>query len=156
MTSPLLQKTLTLLTGVPAKPRQQPYRSHKAAKASTDFLRLPARWRNTQKSPTERELISAESRIGAEIFGAIPQGTRREFFNLDPSTWIWHEATPQGESTVRYEVHDHGILKVLGGARYEFLEGEELNRFMTATRMYYDRVACEIYGRDPQTGQKVI
>lgn len=150
--SDLFKKALSLITGDPALiGKSQP----KAApvKQSTDFLRMP-RGKRSQPTITERQLISAESRIGAEIFGPVPQGARREFFNLDPTTWIWHENDGQKETTVRYEIHDTGVLKVLGGARYEFLQGEELNRFVTAVQMYYERVAREVYRRDPQTGQK--
>lgn len=65
----------------------------------------------THRKLTERELIQRESEIGSMIFGEPPRGCQRDFFNLDHSTWIWHEenfdhATRQKTSTtVRYEVH---------------------------------------------------
>ena len=152
--SDLFQKALTLITGETPKISTKTPKSLKASKSATDFLRMPKN--RPLKNLTERDLISLESQIGAQIFGVAPKGTRREFFNLDPTTWIWHEASEKGETTVRYEVHDHGILKVLGGARYEFIEGEELDRFVTAVLMYYERVAREVYQRDPATGQKSI
>ena len=40
---------------------------------------------------TERELLQLESEIGSQLFGDIPKGHRRSFFNLDETTWIWHE-----------------------------------------------------------------
>ena len=43
------------------------------------------------KRMTERELIQLESEIGAQLFGEIPKGHRREFFCLDEKTWIWYE-----------------------------------------------------------------
>lgn len=113
------------------------------------------------KKLTERELIQLESEIGSKLFGDVPVGHRREFFCLDAKTWIWHEEfknpqTGKLESrTIRYEVHAKGILKVQEGARYSYLEGEELNNLVAATTMYYEQVARGIYQRDPQTGQKL-
>lgn len=110
---------------------------------------------------TERELLQLESEIGAQLFGDIPKGRRRSFFNLDPKTWIWHEewVDERGEfqqATTRYEVHDKGILKAQEGPRYEYIEGEELDNLLVATQMYYERVMREIYKRDPQTGQQIV
>lgn len=106
---------------------------------------------------TERELIQLESDIGARLFGAVPKDHRREFFNLDLSTWIWYDEwmdaqTGQRKSTtIRYEVHENGILKVQEAARYEFIEGQELDNFMAAIHLYYERVAREVYHADPST-----
>lgn len=109
---------------------------------------------------TERELLRRESAIGAQLFGPLPKGREREFFCLDDATWIWHETwkdekgRPQ-QATTRYEVHSGGILKVQAGARYEYINGAELNNLTAATRLYYERVAREVYHRDPQTGAKL-
>ena len=108
------------------------------------------------KKLTERELIQLESEVGASLFGTVEKGRRREFFNLDPSTWIWYdESTDQKTGqrtgfTIRYEVHEGGILKVQEGARYDFLDGEELENFVMAVQLYYERVQREIYRRSPQ------
>ncbi len=104
---------------------------------------------------TERELIQLESDIGARLFGEVPKGHRREFFNLDLSTWIWYDEWVDAQSgqrkstTIRYEVHENGILKVQEAARYEFIEGQELENFMAAIHLYYERVAREVYHADP-------
>lgn len=147
-TPDILKKALSLLTGTPAAP-SNPYNSK--------LFRMPKN--RPFRKLTERELITLESKIGATIFGAVPKGRRREFFCLDEVTWIWHESWKEKgvyqETTIRYEIHDNGILKVLSGARYEFISGEELNRFVTAVQMYYERVTRDVYGRDPSTGQKV-
>ena len=143
----LLRKALSLITGEPATSMP------KMSGTSTNFLR--ANKNRPLKKLTERELITLESQIGAQIFGELPKGTRREYFCLDATTWIWHESNKNNETTIRYEIHDKGILKVMGGARYEFLEGEELSRFVTAVQVYYEQVARNIYHRDPRTGQKV-
>jgi hypothetical protein len=126
----------------------------------TEDLSLP-RFGFAKKHPrtiTKRELIQLESEIGSKLFGPIPRGHRREFFNLDPDTWIWHEewtdhSGKRRTSTTRYEIHDNGILKAQEGARYNFLEGQELENFTVATRLYYEQVARQVYDCDPQTGQ---
>ncbi len=113
------------------------------------------------KSLTERELIKLESEVGSRLFGALPAGHRREFFCLDDHTWIWHEEWPDDKrklqtSTVRYEINEHGVLKVQEGARYSYLEGEELQNFGLSVRMYYEQVTREVYRRDPATGAKLV
>ena len=110
---------------------------------------------------TERELIQLESEIGRELFGPIPRGRRREFFNTDPRIWIWHEEWSdnvgrQQQLTTKYEVRDDGVWKVQPGPRYIKVEGVELNNFNKATTIYYERVARDIYKRNPHTGQKLI
>lgn len=108
------------------------------------------------KKLTERELIQLESDIGAQLFGSVPEGHRREFFNLDLSTWIWYDEWIDGitnqrmSMTIRYEVHENGILKVQEGARYNFIEGQELENFMAAIHLYYERVARELYHTEPR------
>ena len=110
---------------------------------------------------TERELIQLESQIGQQVFGATPlHVVRREFFNLDETTWIWHEEIKhedgtKEELTTRYEVQPRGILKVQPGPRYTYLEGAELQNFVLAVKEYYERVTRDLYKRDPKTGQKL-
>lgn len=141
----MLSKALSLLTGSDAKP-------------DVSWLKMP---KNRPLKPlTDRELIRLESEIGAQLFGPIPHGHRREFFNLDPRTWIWHEewvgdARQLHVATTRYEVHDNGILKVSEGAQYNYLEGQELTNLELAIRLYYERVAREIYHVDPDTGEPI-
>jgi hypothetical protein len=140
----VLKKALHLLAGDP----------------NTVKLSMP-RKRRPLKKLTERELLQLESEIGARLFGDISPGHRREFFCLDEKTWIWYEEwknpqTGKQEShTTRYEIHQNGIMKVLEGARYSFIEGQELENFVAATEMYYEQVARHVYHRDPQTGAKL-
>ena len=99
--------------------------------------------------------------MGSKIFGPIEHGRRREFFCLDEQTWIWHEewldeSRKLQTSTIRYEINEHGVLKVQEGARYSYLDGEELQNFSVAVRVYYEQVAREVYHRDPETGEKLI
>lgn len=112
----------------------------------------------TARKLSKRELIQRESEVGGQLFGPVPKGHRREFFNLDPKTWIWHEewtdhAGKRRMATTRYEIHENGILKAQEGARYNFIEGQEFDNFILSTRLYYERISREIYSRDPQTGQ---
>jgi len=139
----LFQKAVQLITGDPAQ----------------EMLSVP-KTRRPLKKMTERQLLQLESQIGAKIFGPVAPGHRREFFCLDENTWIWHEEWKdkkgvQQQTTVRYEVHEKGILKVKEGPRYDYIEGEELDNLVLATRLYYEQVARGVYKRDPQTGEKL-
>lgn len=141
--SDLFKKALTLLTG---------------DVGVQDFLKMPKS--RPLKKLTERELLRLESEIGSKLFGEIPAGHVREFFCLDATTWIWHEEWrdtngSQQRSTIRYEVQGSKILKVQEGARYSFIEGQELENLALATRLYYEQVARGIYNVDPLTGQKI-
>lgn len=104
-----------------------------------------------QNVVSERSLIQKESEVGARIFGQNPYGLRRQFFNLDPSTWIWYDEYPdkQGRGvksvTIRYEIHANGVLKVQEGARYDFIEGQELDNFVRAVEFYSKKITEEIY-----------
>jgi hypothetical protein len=141
-----LKKTLVLLTGAEELPSLG--------------IKLPVVGQKSYKTYTERELIQMESEIGSQLFGPIPPGHHRQFFNLDRTTWIWYEewidpvTKKRKDATIRYEVHHNGILKAQEGARYNFLEGQELTNFIAAVQIYYERVMREIYHRDPTTGQK--
>ena len=122
-------------------------------------LKMPKLGKNPLKKLTERELIQLESDIGKNIFGPIVEGHRREFFNLDPNTWIWYEeytdsAGIKKSTTTRYEVQEKAILKAQDGAKYSYLEGDELQNFGVAVQMYYEQVMRGVYKRDPNTGQK--
>lgn len=111
-----------------------------------------------RSKPTERQLIQRESEIGGKLFGPVPEGHYRQFFNLDPTTWIWYEewTDAKGEPqriTTRYEVHSNGILKVQDNAPYYFIEGQELTNLTIAIRSYYEKVTREVYHRDPATAK---
>lgn len=112
------------------------------------------------KELTERELIQLESQIGAKLFGPVAAGNRREFFNENPSNWIWYEEwtgkdRKKHSTTTRYEVHAEGILKVSEGEPYYFIDGKELENLSMAVQMYHERVMRDIYKRDPSTGKLI-
>jgi hypothetical protein len=141
--SSLFKKVLQLMTG----------------DTTTPDLRMPKN--RSFKKVTERELIRLESEIGSTLFGDVPSGHRREFFCLDEKTWIWYEESKDPKTgkmesrTVRYEIHDTGILKVQEGARYAFIQGAELDNLTAAISIYRERVARDVYHRDPRTGLKL-
>jgi hypothetical protein len=147
--SSILKKALSLIVGDDATVAQ---------------LSMPKKQKEDRplKKLTERELLQLESEIGSKLFGDVPSGHRREFFCLDETTWIWYEESMNPKTkkidrmTIRYEVHENGVLKVQEGARYSFIEGEELANLVAATKMYYEQVARNVYNRDPATGQKLV
>ena len=146
MPSTLFKKALALLVG---------------DENQSELYKVPLSKKRSLKKLTERELITLESEIGGTLFGPVPRGQRRSFFNLDPRTWIWYEEyrdeneKPQTR-TIRYEIHEKGIFKVQEGAKYSYIEGEELEHFVLATKLYYEEVARGIYQIDPATGQKLV
>lgn len=93
-------------------------------------------------------LIHHEAKVGGELFGAIPEGHRREFFLLDEHTWVWHEEwqDEKGEwqaVTTRYDVRPGGILKSQGGQSYQKLSDNELGNFYRAVKLYVKRIGDE-------------
>lgn len=147
----ILKKFFTLLVGNANDPLAFSMPSFPKATRPRSFTK----YSRTPHILTERELISQESKIGARLFGPIPAGHRREFFCLDDTSWIWHEAWKDHngadkETTVRYELNQHGILKVQEGSRYSYLEGPELSNFLAAVKAYHDQVIRTIYSQLPQ------
>jgi len=98
-----------------------------------------------------RNLIRHEAKIGGQVFGPVPAGTRREFFCLDPNTWIWHEEwiDERGERrirTTRYDVRNDGmILKAQDGQRYQAVGKAEAWRLYQAAVEYERQVNAQLY-----------
>jgi hypothetical protein len=101
-----------------------------------------------RKEEAYKELLRYEARLGGHLFGPIPDGVRREFFCLDPNTWVWHEEWKDkvGRHTVttRYDVRPSGILKSQGNNAYQRLSAPEAQNFIQAVRLYRDRVGGEM------------
>ena len=111
---------------------------------------------------TEKQLKAQESAIGAKIFGPIKPNERREFFNDNKRSWFFHQeiTDPAGiisSVTLHYEVHPQGILRVSSkeDVYNEFIKGQELENFVSATEIYYGRVMREIYGLEPSLDKKL-
>lgn len=96
------------------------------------------------------DLINAESELGRTLFGPIPVGHQREFFESRKNVWIWHESFVNQlgqlqEMTVRYEVRPAGVYKRAGRGKYQKIEGEELNNFRQAAKNYLELVKTKLY-----------
>lgn len=112
--------------------------AHNAAKRHAD-----------RQAELYRGLIRREAKIGGEIFGPVPNGTRREFFCLDEHTWIWHEEWLENGRTrirtTRYDVRPTGILKSQDSQGYQRVNTAEARRLLEAVRIYEQRVRNELY-----------
>lgn len=102
-----------------------------------------------RRADAMRALMHYEGRIGGELFGAIPEGHRREFFCLDRHTWVWHEewndANGQRRAvTTRYDIRPNGILKSQGHNSYQRLDENEARNLYRAAKLYFERVGGEL------------
>jgi hypothetical protein len=107
-------------------------------------------YRGQTKQLTYDDLLNSESEIGRTLFGPIPYGHQREFFESKKNVWIWHEnwldeAGIEQSITIRYEVRPTGVYKKLSGGKYTLIENEELENFMTAVRTYFELAKQKLY-----------
>lgn len=109
---------------------------------------------NTQGSYSNKlsieELINAESALGRTVFGPIPEGHQREFFEAKKNVWLWYEKWLDAtgavqEMTVRYEVRPTGVYKKATGSDYTKIEGDELNNFRQAVSSYLRVIKEKLY-----------
>ncbi|MBR2586846.1 hypothetical protein IKE71_00510 [Candidatus Saccharibacteria bacterium] len=102
-----------------------------------------------RKTKSLEDKINLESALGRTIFGPIPAGHQREFFEYKKNLWIWHESwTELGrpvEITLRYEVRPDGVFKKTNGSGYYKLEGAELANFLNAARKYLELIKTQLY-----------
>lgn len=125
-------------------------------KLPTDLLpKLPTRSILQRNSYSENDLIRREAKIGAQLFGPIPAGHRREFFCLDESTWIWHEEWVdvdgnRQEITTRYEIRGNQVIKAQGSQPYQIVTSREAKNLLAAVALYHQRVMSEIYTQQPE------
>lgn len=99
---------------------------------------------------TYEDLINAESALGRTLFGPIPEGHQREFFESRKNVWIWHENWinrfgAMEEMTIRYEVRPNGVYKRANGGNYRKIEGSELDNFRLAAKSYLNLVKNKLY-----------
>ena len=96
------------------------------------------------------ELVNIESQWGGTLFGPIPAGHERKFFEHKKNVWIWYEGwldkggSPK-EMTIRYEVRPAGVFKRVNGRKYEKLSNEELNEFRMADKNYLKLIKTKLY-----------
>lgn len=98
---------------------------------------------------TEDDLINAESRLGATLFGPIPEGHRREFFRYRHNVWVYHESWKSNgkkmESTITYKVKENGVFKCPLGGECIKITGAELNNFKKAVTEYLKLIKAKLY-----------
>lgn len=116
---------------------------------------------------TDRELKIEEGEIGANIFGPIAKNEQRLFFydNLGPNgypSWFYHEEKTDSDknnhsTTLHYEVHPEGIWRIntKNGLECELINGQELDNFVQATEIYYQKVTSQIYGKTVNQSDKL-
>jgi hypothetical protein len=101
-----------------------------------------------RRADVYRSLMHWEAQIGGELFGPVPQGTRREFFCLDEKTWVWHEEWTDSDGrhalTTRYDIRPNGILKSQGTSEYQALTYEEAHNLYNAIVLYTQKVLPEL------------
>jgi hypothetical protein len=105
------------------------------------------------RAHVRNELITKESAIGAAIFGLKNSENERNEFFFDGrdkngiNSWFFHQdkidpiSGNHDSRTLHYEILPAGVLLVGTG----YLQGEELSKFITATKMYHRRVMDQIY-----------
>lgn len=112
---------------------------------------FPLAKKTVVKRPTimRDDLINAESELGRTIFGPVPVGHQREFFQYTKNVWMWHENwTDLGrkyEITIRYEVRKDGVYKKIQGHGYQKISGSELENFRQALHAYLKVVKEKLY-----------
>ena len=111
---------------------------------------MPFRKLIAPKTPrTLEDKINAESELGRTIFGAIPAGHQREFFEHKKNVWVWHESWHElgqlREITLRYEVRPNGVYKTMNNGHYQKLEAAELDNFRAAARTYLALIKEKLY-----------
>ena len=99
---------------------------------------------------SHNELMDLESKWGATIFGPVPVGRQRGFFEHKKNVWIWYEswldqAGAQQEMIIRYEVRPAGVFKRVSGQKYEKLSGSELDNFRAAAKNYLQLMKTKLY-----------
>ena len=108
-----------------------------------------------RKAVIHRNILRDLAKMGGEVFGDIPAGTRREFFCLDRHTWVWHEEWTDKDGarkirTTRYDIRPQGIFKAQDGQPYQPVSLEEAQRFGAAIKEYQRRMHAKF---DPLVAQ---
>ena len=96
-----------------------------------------------------RDLLRREAEIGGRLFGPIPKGTKRQFFQLEKHTWVWVEQWNQNgkqmSKTTKYMIKPTELLKSVNGGHYERTTLQEAKNFERAVHLYVKQVDKELY-----------
>lgn len=106
--------------------------------------------RAQKRSRQYRELMRREAVIGGQLFGPLPEGTRREFLCLNERMWLWHEEQPTPEgvcrvSTTCYEIRRTGIYKMQEAGGWQQVNPVEATRLRAAAELYCNHVLATLY-----------
>lgn len=96
------------------------------------------------------ELMNIESEWGGALFGPIPAGHQRNFFEYKKNVWIWYEGwLDKGGilkgTTIRYEVRPAGVFKRVDNSKYEKISGAELDYFRMTLHQYLKLMKNKLY-----------
>jgi hypothetical protein len=96
-----------------------------------------------------RDLLRREAVIGGQMFGPLPKGASRQFFQLEKHTWVWVEQwTIKGQrhtKTTKYLVKPAELLKSVNGGHYERTSLQEAKNFESAVHLYVESVDSKMY-----------
>lgn len=96
-----------------------------------------------------QDLLRREAEIGGSLFGPVPKGSKRQFFQLEKHTWIWIEQwTERGQrrsKTTKYMIKPTELLRSVDGGHYERASLQETRNFANAVEQYVKRVDSELY-----------
>ena len=130
--------------------RREERKAMRMKKATFRKLKRLGRQKATKVKVSYNDVIAAEANLGRTIFGPVPDGHQREFFEAHPNIWLWYESwtDPSGapqSTTVRYEVQPSGVYKTPSNGNFSKLEGAELTNFCAAVRRYFELVKANLY-----------
>jgi len=99
-----------------------------------------------RRQQAQHSLLTQEAQIGGQLFGPVPKGHVRQFFNLDPHIWVWYEEWKDAQGThtmtTRYEIRSNGVLKLQDGQPYRRLSHEEARNLYWAIDAYLKQVGA--------------
>lgn len=109
----------------------------------------PQRVIDNRRQKLRKSILRHEAEVGGKIFGPIPKGVNRQFFCLDPFTWIWYEEWDKlgkrKSQMTKYTVGTKSIVKSQDGQSDKMISAEEAKRLVDAVKTYQSRVELEVY-----------
>lgn len=118
----------------------------------TQFFKSNRKTNEDVVQEIEQDLMRKELEVTRGMFGALSEGTKRDFFCLDEHTWIWYEEwiDEQGrrrQMTTRYMVRPGEVVKSQNGGAYKRLSDKELLSFQSAAQTYSSTIKQRLYAR---------
>ncbi len=124
----------------------------------THFFSSKSNKETVRKQAILKDLMRREADLNKNLFGPVPKGTKRDFFNLDKHTWIWYEEWTDDsgqlqQMTTRYVVRPTEILKSQNGGAYFRLTTDEAKNFQKATDSYIKNAKKNLYATSNSTAK---